>query len=496
MALRIFYIMFAIFVLHYQTVRAEAARDLIFKGVEEAQKSNFPKAMSYFTKSMKQAETDHDTVALMASIGYIGNMYYNIYDYTRCLQYQLKGYKMAVESGNNDVQCNFLTNIVGAYCKMKDTKNAWYYYQLLEQAVPHEDVFTYYYFLFYDRARIATAEDKPHEALQYHRKALEWATRKQMNTIYKLFQYCEIGQIYLLEGQCDSTISYGQRCIEPARQAAELDLLTSVYKMMADAYSKKGDTVKAQGYQQQYLALSDSLFNRNKIFPIDSELVKYEAQKTNTHIDKLNRVISRQTFSLVAISFIAVLLMALGFILFFYNRKLKMAHSALIGKNIEIQSVETSREKILQRWIDNDKEADETEKSSNGLDDSQTKMLLQRIIKTMSEPETIANPDFSLQMLADAVGSNTKYVSTVINDTYGKNFKTLLNEYRIRQACLRLSDTAHYGQMTIQAIYEEVGYTNAVSFNRAFKKINGMTPSEYQRAAIDKKQSQDDADDK
>ena len=35
--------------------------------------------------------------------------------------------------------------------------------------------------------------------------------------------------------------------------------------------------------------------------------------------------------------------------------------------------------------------------------------------------------------------------------------------------------------MTIQAVYEEVGYTNAVSFIRAFRKVNGMTPSEYQK---------------
>ena len=39
-----------------------------------------------------------------------------------------------------------------------------------------------------------------------------------------------------------------------------------------------------------------------------------------------------------------------------------------------------------------------------------------------------------------------------------------------------LADTEHYGNKTIQAVYEEVGYTNAVSFIRAFKKINGMTP--------------------
>ena len=48
-----------------------------------------------------------------------------------------------------------------------------------------------------------------------------------------------------------------------------------------------------------------------------------------------------------------------------------------------------------------------------------------------------------------------------------------------------LTDEEHYGHMTIQAIYEEVGYTNAVSFNRTFKKINGMTPAMYKKLAAD-----------
>ena len=39
----------------------------------------------------------------------------------------------------------------------------------------------------------------------------------------------------------------------------------------------------------------------------------------------------------------------------------------------------------------------------------------------------------------------------------------------------------NYQNQTIQAIYESVGYRNSVSFLRAFKKIYGMTPSEYQK---------------
>ena len=78
------------------------------------------------------------------------------------------------------------------------------------------------------------------------------------------------------------------------------------------------------------------------------------------------------------------------------------------------------------------------------------------------------------------INSNTSYVSSVINDAYGKNFKTLLNERRINEAAKWLTDE-NYQNQTIQAIYESVGYRNSVSFLRAFKKIYGMKPSEYQK---------------
>ena len=47
----------------------------------------------------------------------------------------------------------------------------------------------------------------------------------------------------------------------------------------------------------------------------------------------------------------------------------------------------------------------------------------------------------------------------------------------------KLSDTENYVGYTMQVIYEEVGYKNASSFIRAFKKVYNMTPSEYQKLA-------------
>lgn len=91
--------------------------------------------------------------------------------------------------------------------------------------------------------------------------------------------------------------------------------------------------------------------------------------------------------------------------------------------------------------------------------------------------------DFSLDKLAELVGSNSKYVSPVINDTFNKNFSIFVNEYRINLACMRLADFAAYGNYTIRAIAESVGSTSYSTFNSVFRKFTGITPSIYQKMA-------------
>ena len=51
----------------------------------------------------------------------------------------------------------------------------------------------------------------------------------------------------------------------------------------------------------------------------------------------------------------------------------------------------------------------------------------------------------------------------------------------------RLSDEEHYGNLTIQAIYQGLGYNSPGGFIEAFKKVNGMTPSVYMKLSRQKK---------
>lgn len=83
--------------------------------------------------------------------------------------------------------------------------------------------------------------------------------------------------------------------------------------------------------------------------------------------------------------------------------------------------------------------------------------------------------------LSDQLQIPRHFLSEVINEHLGKNFYTLVNEYRIREVKKRMVDPANK-QLTILAIAYDAGFNSKSSFNTIFKQKTGMTPSEYLRS--------------
>ena len=65
----------------------------------------------------------------------------------------------------------------------------------------------------------------------------------------------------------------------------------------------------------------------------------------------------------------------------------------------------------------------------------------------------------------------------------GKNFNSLLQSYRIREACRRFPDPANYGNLSIEAVAADVGFKSRTNFNSVFKEVTGLTPSVYIKMA-------------
>ena len=216
----------------------------------------------------------------------------------------------------------------------------------------------------------------------------------------------------------------------------------------------------------------------------------------------LHKTINRQWFFVGFCILVVVLLVTLSLIAVSKNKNLNSAYRLLVEKNKEqIRSMERERalrdEKLQSSSIEIKADEEiisdsldpiETEDKQGNLSDTpvlslqQVRQLQEEIDAVMCDARNFSNPDFSLALLANLVDSNTKYVSYVINKSYQKNFKTYLNEFRIREASRKLSDP-QYANLTIQAIAEMVGFNSPNTFIIAFKKLIGMTPSVYQKLA-------------
>ena len=469
-----------------------------------------PEALEHYTMALDRAKTEKNDSIYNACIGNIGNIYATTGDIRHAVFYFIKGYKASVEQKDAEMQSKFIVNIVKAYCMMGDVKNAKSFFNLQTQ-LPIKNKIMQQYFFLSNQGMIALADNNIQMAEYYLNKTTQFAKERGLDEIYVLSSLSLCGDLMVRKKEYDKAIGYYTLCLDSTKNEAPSLMTVNIYRQLSAVYDSIGKHDEAKKYKNISLAMSDSIFNRNQMNMASNKLFEYENYETQTVIDDLVYQNRARMAALIWAILLIALLTAFYFVLRRKNKTLLDAQQRLVFKNQELQEIDKTNKQLLKQYVDTldkinvekqnniDESSDEhTTKDSHvinqpqrndiPLNDEQKKRLLNKISEVMADVETISRSDFNMSMLAEKTGSNSKYISWIINETYGKNFKTLLNECRIREASKRLTDTENYGNMTIQAIYEELGYNSAASFLQAFKKINGMTPSLYQKLAKKKQE--------
>lgn len=106
-------------------------------------------------------------------------------------------------------------------------------------------------------------------------------------------------------------------------------------------------------------------------------------------------------------------------------------------------------------------------------------------LNNFEKEEGFLDHSINIQELANRAETNTSYLSSIINKNKEKSFKLYISELRINYLIKALRSDVKLRSYTVQALAEEVGYTNASAFTRAFKKQLGMTPSEFLKSLKD-----------
>ncbi len=122
--------------------------------------------------------------------------------------------------------------------------------------------------------------------------------------------------------------------------------------------------------------------------------------------------------------------------------------------------------------------ADAVKYARSALGDERMDRIAAKLEKAMTRDRRFEDAGLSLRALSGHLGVSEYYISQTLNEKLGVNFFDFVNRHRIDAARRRLETTPD----SIQAIAHEVGFNSRSTFNAAFRKHAGGTPSQYRLA--------------
>lgn len=120
--------------------------------------------------------------------------------------------------------------------------------------------------------------------------------------------------------------------------------------------------------------------------------------------------------------------------------------------------------------------------AKTSLHDKKKDEYLERILAFMEEEKPYLNPTITLNEFADKICIPAHYISQILNTSLNQNFFDFINSRRIEESKLNIKNNS--GNTILEILYD-AGFNSKASFNRAFKKHTGMTPSEYKKTCLD-----------
>lgn len=111
--------------------------------------------------------------------------------------------------------------------------------------------------------------------------------------------------------------------------------------------------------------------------------------------------------------------------------------------------------------------------------DNEKELNILNALEKLEEKKYFLSIDFNQQNVAKKIKTNTTYLSHVVNKNFQKSFSEYSNELKINYVIEELINNAKYRKYSTQAIAESVGFKNANSFTKSFKKRTGVTPVQF-----------------
>jgi AraC-like DNA-binding protein len=123
------------------------------------------------------------------------------------------------------------------------------------------------------------------------------------------------------------------------------------------------------------------------------------------------------------------------------------------------------------QWIDNE------------LVKAEFKTQIAQLEQLIQSEKLYLNSELTLPELAKKLQINVNQLSKIINEGIGQNFNDYINQYRV-EAVINQFQSGEHLKHTLLGIALDCGFNSKATFNRAFKKVKGTTPSDFIKLLI------------
>lgn len=142
---------------------------------------------------------------------------------------------------------------------------------------------------------------------------------------------------------------------------------------------------------------------------------------------------------------------------------------------------EFAKQEISPAVLQIEKAPENQKYQNSSLKAEEAQRVKDKLLELMLHKKPYLDNQLKIQHLASVLQISTHHLSQVMNELLGYKFSDFINLYRIEEAKKLLADPAYDAK--IISIAFDVGFNNKATFNSVFKKITGMSPSEYRQYA-------------
>ncbi|MDP9957868.1 AraC-like DNA-binding protein [Epilithonimonas hungarica] len=253
------------------------------------------------------------------------------------------------------------------------------------------------------------------------------------------------------------------QALSSAKKLGENYLIKDIYLRLKEMYLAKGDKANQLIFQEKYNKINDSL-------------VSLEKKSLNKEVKDIQETQQKSFFktkrNLVIIISAIVLLLFISIFITVKNYKRSKKEFANYQKIIEKLQ---NQESLIPAPVISNSAAEKTTFSVSS--DKEVEIL--KKLEKFERSEGFKNKNLSLSSMAESLGTNTAYLSTVINSNKNKNFNNYINELRINYIIHKLKNDPQYLKYKISHLAEECGFSSHNTFTIAFSNLAGVSPSNF-----------------